>query len=145
PNSLPELQQKIKQIQDEFENKIVKNFRDNGWDSSPQSFTRFSPSSPLFEKSLNSILHNPVENQAFFGTIIGQNPKNLNVSVEIPDSIFDLSQFLTQIQFSLTTPQPVADLAKDLLDKQESFGFKFLDFFKLLKGTQPSSSGQISS
>ncbi|MDW2923480.1 PDxFFG protein [Mesomycoplasma ovipneumoniae] len=144
PNSLGELQQKIKQIQDEFDNKIVKNFRDNGWDSSPQSFTRFSPSSPLFEKSLQSILHNPVENQAFFGTIIGQNPQNLKVSVEIPDSVFDLSQFLTQVQLSLTAPQPVANLANELLNKQGSLGFKFDDFFKLLKGTQPSSSDELS-
>ncbi|MDW2913496.1 PDxFFG protein [Mesomycoplasma ovipneumoniae] len=140
PNSLPELQQKIKQIQDEFENKIVKNFRDNGWDSSPQSFTRFSPSSPLFEKSLKSILNNPVENQAFFGTIIGQNPKNLKASVEIPDSIFDLSKFLIEIQLSLSVPQSVADLAKELLEKEKTAGFKFLDFFKLFKGVQPDSS-----
>ncbi|MCN0157897.1 PDxFFG protein [Mesomycoplasma ovipneumoniae] len=144
PNSLRELQQKIKQIQDEFENKIVKNFRDNGWDSSPQSFTRFSPSSPLFEKSLKSILHNPVENQAFFGTIIGQNPQNLSVSVEIPDSVFDLSQFLTQIQRLPNAPRSVANLAKELLDKEKSARFKLLDFFKLFKGTQTTSSSEIS-
>ncbi|UVO15073.1 PDxFFG protein [Mesomycoplasma ovipneumoniae] len=143
PESLSELQAKIREIQNNFEANIVKNFRDNGWDTSTQSFTRFSPSSPAFEKSLNSILHNPVENQAFFGTIIGQNPQNLNVSVEIPDSVFDLSQFLLQVQLSLSAPQPVANLAKELLDKEDSLGFKFHDFFKLLKGTQPSSSSQI--
>ncbi|MDW2931990.1 PDxFFG protein [Mesomycoplasma ovipneumoniae] len=143
PNSLRELQQKIKAIQDDFDNKIVKNFRDNGWDSSPQSFTRFSPSSPLFEKSLNSILHNPVENQAFFGTIIGQNPQNLKASVEIPDSVFDLSKFLIEIQLSLSVPQSVADLAKELLEKEKTAGFKFLDFFKLFKGVQADSSNEI--
>ncbi|MDW2932699.1 PDxFFG protein [Mesomycoplasma ovipneumoniae] len=144
PNSLRELQQKIKAIQDDFEDKIVKNFRDNGWDSSPQSFTRFSPSSPLFEKSLQSILHNPVENQAFFGTIIGQSPQNLKVGVEIPDSVFDLSQFLTQIQRLPNAPRSVANLAKELLDKEKSAGFKLHDFFKLFKGTQTTSSNEIS-
>ncbi|MHA0298659.1 PDxFFG protein [Mesomycoplasma ovipneumoniae] len=144
PNSLVELQQKIKQIQDEFENKIVKNFRDNGWDSTPQSFTRFSPSSPFFEKSLKSILHNPVENEAFFGTIIGRNPENLKVSVEIPDSVFNLSQFLSQVQRARSAPKPVADLAKQLLEKEKSTGFNFLDFFKLFKGTQSSSSTELS-
>ncbi|WP_341493398.1 hypothetical protein [Mesomycoplasma ovipneumoniae] len=105
PESLSELQAKIREIQNNFEANIVKNFRDNGWDSSTQSFTRFSPSSPAFEKSLDSILHNPVENQAFFGTIIGKNPQNLKATVEIPDSVFDLSKFLIEIQlFAYCSP-----------------------------------------
>ncbi|MDF9627518.1 PDxFFG protein [Mesomycoplasma ovipneumoniae] len=144
PESLGELQQKIKQIQDEFENKIVKNFRDNGWDSSAQSFARFSPSSPDFEKTLNSILHNPVENQAFFGSIIGNNPQNLKASVEIPDSVFDLSKFLIEIQLSPSVPDSVANLAKELLEKEKTAGFRFLDFFKLFKGVQTDSSNEIS-
>lgn len=144
PESLSELQAKIREIQNNFEANIVKNFRDNGWDSSAQSFTRFSPSSPAFEKTLDSILHNPVENQAFFGTIIGENPQNLKASVEIPDSVFDLSKFLIEIQLSLSVPQGVADLAKDLLDKEKTAGFKFLDFFKLFKGVQPDSSNGTS-
>ncbi|WP_069098252.1 PDxFFG protein [Mesomycoplasma ovipneumoniae] len=144
PESLSELQGKIREIQNNFEANIVKSFRDNGWDSSAQSFTRFSPSSPNFEKTLNSILHNPVENQAFFGSIIGQNPQNLTASVEIADSVFDLSKFLTEIQLSLSVPQGVADLAKELLEKERTAGFKFLDFFKLFKGVQSDSSNEIS-
>ncbi|WP_069096467.1 PDxFFG protein [Mesomycoplasma ovipneumoniae] len=144
PESLSELQAKIREIQNNFEANIVKSFRDNGWDSSAQSFTRFSPSSPDFEKTLNSILHNPVENQAFFGTIIGGNPQNLTATVEITDSVFDLSKFLREIQFSLSVPQGVANLAKDLLEKEQTAGFKFLDFFKLLSGVQLDSSNSIS-
>ncbi|WP_337899627.1 hypothetical protein, partial [Mesomycoplasma ovipneumoniae] len=37
-------------------------------------------------------------------------------------------------------PQSVADLAKELLEKEKTAGFKFLDFFKLFKGVQPDSS-----
>lgn len=144
PESLSELQAKIREIQNNFEANIVKSFRDNGWDSSAQSFTRFSPSSPNFEKTLSSILHNPAENQAFFGTIIGDNPQNLTATVEIGDSVFDLSKFLTEIQFSLSVPQNVADLAKDLLEKEKTAGFKFLDFFKLFNGVQSGSSNEIS-
>ncbi|MDW2893142.1 PDxFFG protein [Mesomycoplasma ovipneumoniae] len=143
PESLSELQAKIREIQNNFEANIVKSFRDNGWDSTAQSFTRFSPSSPNFEKTLDSILHNPVENQAFFGTIIGENPQNLKASVEISDAVFDLSKFLEEIQLSLSVPPSVATLAKDLLEKEKTAGFKFLDFFSLFKGVQSDSSNPI--
>ncbi|MFU0909139.1 PDxFFG protein [Mesomycoplasma ovipneumoniae] len=143
PESLSELQAKIREIQNNFEANIVKSFRDNGWDSSAQSFTRFSPSSPAFEKTLDSILHNPAENQAFFGTIIGENPQNLKASVEISDAVFDLSKFLEEIQLSLSVPPSVATLAKELLEKEKTAGFKFLDFFSLFKGVQSDSSNPI--
>lgn len=55
-----------------------------------------------------------------------------------------MSKFLIEIQLSPSVPDSVADLAKELLEKEKTAGFRFLDFFKLFKGVQTDSSNEIS-
>ncbi|AJR12092.1 Uncharacterised protein [Mesomycoplasma dispar] len=142
PTSLTELLAKIDQIQKAFSSKVVPNFQNNGWNSSGQSFARFSLSVGYFAKSLSSILSNQVENQAFFGTIIGNNSRNVKVKVEIPDSLFDVSKVLSEVQKSEQIPKDVKDLAQNLI-KKEKEGFKFLNLFNLFKKTDEDSTGSF--
>lgn len=98
PNSLSELKAKIAEIQKAFSDNVVSNFDNNGWDTKAEGFSRFLPSNPFFAKSLSAILANNAEKEAFYGTKIADNPSKLEISVELPSSVFDPSQILSIVK-----------------------------------------------
>ncbi|CNR87997.1 Uncharacterised protein [Salmonella enterica subsp. enterica serovar Typhimurium str. DT104] len=98
PNSLSELKAKISEIQKAFSDNVVSNFDNNGWDTKAEGFSRFLPSNPFFAKSLSAILANNAEKEAFYGTKIADNPSKLEISVELPSSVFDPSQILSIVK-----------------------------------------------
>ncbi|MXR39492.1 PDxFFG protein [Mycoplasma sp. MF12] len=144
PSSLAELKEKIEQIQSAFSANLVTKFENNGWNSNSKGFTRFQPSSALFETSLSAILSNDAEKQGFYGTIIGNKFENSTVEIKLPEQLFDGQHILTAVKGLIKDPESI-QLGEQLVQKQkEKKLLNFTTFFNAIINNQGSGSNKNS-